>query len=85
MAAEQSGNRVPTYPTTQSPKSQSDDAKNACDDKSGIVDLGGLKTFSGADGGAPEWESHPGKEESFNIDTNSLKWPNTETARTAKR
>lgn len=82
--SDQPGNRIPTYPHSKPVQSQ--DPKDAVKPTNGQENDGGdLQTFTGADGGAPEWKSHPGKEESHTIDNNYQTWPNTETARTAKR
>jgi len=54
----------PNYGKTTPLTSQSDDAETA----NATPDYGsGLVSSTGADGGAPSWQSHPGKEESFTI------------------
>jgi hypothetical protein len=77
---------VPKSQATEPWADQSDDAINANDPNRGqIGDQDNLITFTGEDGGAPEWKSYPRKENSFTIDSNSLKWPDTEAAKIAKR
>lgn len=82
--SEQPGNFIPTYPKAKPYPEQ--DPNNACDPTSGFMPGGGESLEHGGPGGAQDWVSHPGKEESFTIDTNELKWPaNTEASRIAKR
>lgn len=65
MATEQSGNRAANYPEPKPYESTTIEENPVKYEVFG----GELLTSTGKDGGSPEWESHPAKENQFKTDT----------------